>query len=99
MEKDDLRKIEEWASHGTLRQFYAEVSAKLSKEEKYQVELEGDSLVCYRVHSEGGFLGIGKHQVKDPVLKIIRKGDETIIPDDSADEAFVKELASLLRVH
>ena len=99
MEEEDLRKIEGWASHGTLRQFYAEASAKLSKEGGYQVELEGDSLTCYRVRKEGGFLGIGKHEVKEPVLKIIRKGDEIAIPEESADEAFVKQLASLLRIH
>jgi len=96
--EDDLRRIQSWASHGTIRQFYAEVSAKMAKE-GYEVELEGDSLTCYRVRKEGGFLGIGKRQVKELMLKIIRKGEEIIIPEESADKEFVKELASSLRVH
>ncbi len=96
--EDDLRTIQSWASHGTIRQFYAEVSAKMAQE-GYEVELEGDSLTCYRVRKEGGFLGIGKRQVKELMLKIIRKGEEIIIPEESADKEFVKELASSLRVH
>ncbi len=96
--EDDLCSIQSWASHGTLRQFYAEVSAKMGKE-GYQVELEGDSLICYRVRKEGGFLGIGKRQVKELVLEIIRKGEEIVIAEECADKEFVKELARSLRVH
>ena len=96
--EEELRRIKNWASHGTLRQFYTEVSAKVSGQ-GYEVELEGDTLTCYRIRKVGGFLGIGAKRVREPVLKVIRKEEEIIVPEDSADEEFVHFLASSLKQH
>lgn len=96
--EDELRKIRNWASHGTLKQFYAEIAAKLSKQ-GYITELEGNTLTCYRVRKEGGFLGIGRRTIKEPVLKAVQEGNEVRIPAESANPDFVHLLAGLLKQH
>jgi len=96
--EDVLQKIKNWSSRGTLRQFYAEASAKAATK-GYNSELTGDTITFYRTHKEGGFLGIGRRTVKEPVLKIIRHDDTVEIPEDSIDEAFVQELAGSLKQH
>ncbi|MCE5260220.1 MAG: hypothetical protein LLG44_14355 [Chloroflexi bacterium] len=97
MEEDALHKIHVWASHGTMKQFSAEVIAKLSKTE-YRAELDGDTLTCYIIEKPRGFLGLGPKKRKN-LLTIIRKGDEVIIPPESADPAFVQELSEILKQH
>jgi hypothetical protein len=94
----DVRKIAAWAGQGTLRQFYIEVAAKTAKR-GYEAEMMGDTVTCYRVSKQGGFLGLGGRQIKDPVLKIV--GDESgiCIADDCCDEEFVHELAGMLTHH
>ena len=98
MEEDALHKIHIWASHGTMKQFSAEVIAKLSKTD-YQAELDGDTLTCYIVEKPHGFLGLGGAKKRKNLLTIIRKGDEVEIPPESADPAFVEELAEILKQH
>ena len=95
---EELQKIKRWSSRGTIRQFYAEASAKASAA-GYRSELDGDTITFYRTRKEGGFLGIGGHTVKEPVLTIIRHNDSVEIPGDTVDEAFVQELASNLQQH
>ncbi len=96
--EDELRKLRNWASHGTLRQFYAEISAKASLQ-GYLTEMEGNSVTCYKVRKEGGFLGIGRRTIKEPVLKAVQEGNEVRIPDESVNAEFVHLLAPLLKQH
>jgi len=96
--EDELQKIKNWSTRGTLRQFYTEASAKASAK-GYKSELTGNTITFYRTHKEGGFLGIGARTIKEPVLKIIRHDDTVEIPEDSVDEEFVKELAGSLKQH
>jgi len=96
--EDALHTVRSWASHGTLRQFHTEISAKVGPE-GYEVEIEGDTLICYKVRKEGGFLGIGARKIKETVLKVIGEGADLQMPEDSADEEFVLLLASKLKQH
>ena len=96
--EDELQKIKNWSSHGTLRQFYTEVSAKAASM-GYKAELTGNTITFYRTHKAGGFLGIGARTIKEPVLKIIRHDDTVEIPEDSVDPEFLKELAGSLKQH
>jgi hypothetical protein len=96
--EEELQKIKNWSSRGTLRQFYAEASAKASAV-GFKSQLEGDTITFYRSHKEGGFLGIGARTVKEPVLKIIRHDNTVEIPEDGVDDAFVQELAGSLKQH
>ena len=96
--QDDLFKIHVWASHGTMKQFSAEVIAKLSKI-GYNADLDGDTLTCYKIEHQGGILGIGARKVKKTVLKIIRKGSDVEIPESEADPEFVAQLSALLKQH
>ena len=96
--EDELGRIRAWASHGTIRQFYSEVISKVSGE-GYQVEVEGNTLTCFKTRKQGGFLGIGRRTIKESVLQVVREGDVVTIPEESADEEFVKLLASKLSQH
>jgi hypothetical protein len=96
--EDELRKIRNWASHGTLRQFYAELSAKASQQ-GYITELEGNTVTCYQVRKEGGILGLGRRTIKEPVLKAVQEGTEVVIPTESANAEFVHLLVGLLKQH
>lgn len=96
--QDELHKIHIWASHGTMKQFSAEVIAKLSKI-GYNADLNGDTLTCYKIEHQGGILGIGVRKTKRTVLKIIRKGSDVEIPENEADPEFVAELSELLKQH
>lgn len=96
--EEELQRIRNWASHGTIRQFYTEVAARVT-ELGYQAELEGNALMCYKVHKEGGFLGIGARKIRETVLQVTREGDEVLVPEESADEEFVRLLAGVLTQH
>ena len=96
--QDELHKIHIWASHGTMKQFSAEVIAKATKI-GYEAELVGDTLTCYKVEHQGGVMGIGRRKIKKTVLKIIRRGSDVEIPESDADPAFVAELSELLKQH
>ena len=96
--EEELHKIRGWASHGTLKQFYSEVSAKIG-EEGYKAKLEGDTLTIYKTHREGGFLGIGARKIQDAVLVLVGEGANLEIPEESADEEFVRFLADKLKQH
>ena len=93
-----LHQVQTWASHGTLRQFRAEISGALSAQ-GYDVDVKGDVLTCYRVGKKGSFLGIGKRRQREPVLRIVRQGDETRVAEEPVDEDFVKLLAKSLEQH
>jgi hypothetical protein len=98
-EQGDLRRIMTWAGMGTPRQFYLEVVSKVA-EEDYEAELEGDTLTCYRVEKEGGFLGIGGETNREPVLKVIMPEEGDVeIPEDPRDEEFIHFLANQLTQH
>ncbi|MBM3187910.1 MAG: hypothetical protein FJZ90_04215 [Chloroflexi bacterium] len=96
--EDTLRKLQIWASHGTIRQFYTEVSAKISPL-GYEAEMTGDTVTCYRVRKEGGFLGIGARKVREPVFKVTRTDSEIVIDESSLDKEFVTLLAGMLAQH
>lgn len=98
---DDLRKIQSWAMHGTVRQVYADMAARLTTEGDYEAELEadGETIGFYRVTKQGGFLGIGGKMVREPVLTVIRQGEEVLIPEEPRDEEFVHLLAQKLEAH
>ena len=96
--EDALHKIRNWASHGTLRQFRTEIAGKVAPD-GYEVEMEGDTLVCYRVSKAGGFLGIGARKVKETVLEVVGEGEGMQMIEESADEEFVAYLAGKLTQH
>ena len=96
--EEALRKIRIWASHGTPRQFYSEVLAKASGE-GYEVEFEGNTLTCFKMRKEGGFLGIGARKIKDTVLQVTFNGEEIEVSAETVDEEFVNLLASKLAQH
>ena len=96
--EEALRKIRIWASHGTPRQFYSEVLPKVSGE-GYEVEFEGNTLTCFKIRKEGGFLGIGARTIKDTVLQITFGGEEIEVSAETADEEFVNLLARKLAQH
>ena len=96
--EEELRTIRGWASHGTLRQFRTEISGKVAAD-GYRVQLQGDTLTVYRIRKEGGFLGIGARKIEEPVLVVIGEGANMTIPEESADEEFVRLLAPKLKQH
>lgn len=96
---EELRRIRVWASHGTMKQFATEVTAKISKLGGYQTDLEGDTLTIYHYVKSGGVLGIGARKVKETVLKVIRQGDDVVIPEDSVNADFVERFSGLLKQH
>jgi len=96
--EEDLRKIRNWASHGTPRQFLAEVTAKVAGV-GYTAELDGNTLTVFAEHREGGFLGIGAKKIRDTKLQVIFGQDEVSIPDDTADPEFIQHLLGLLTAH
>ncbi len=95
---ESVRKIQVWASHGTLRQFFAELSAKLLNM-GVQCKLEGSTITCYRVEKQGGFLGIGAKKTEIPLLKITKDGDQISIDEDTLDLEFVERLAAEFQAH
>ena len=96
---EKTRKILAWATHGTSRQFYTEVSAKVAGL-GYLTEVESDTLTCYRVRKEGGFLGIGARKIREPVLRVVYHGEgQAEIPEDCVDPEFVDLLEGLLKPH
>ena len=96
--EEDLQEITSWVARGTLVQFVNEVSARI-EDEGYKVQHGGNTLTIYRVEKKGGVLGIFGGTVKEPVLRIVREGDDVTIPDDSVDTRFVRMLASSLEGH
>jgi hypothetical protein len=96
--QDELYKIKIWASHGTMKQFSAEVIAKANKL-GYEADLDGNTLTCYKVEHQGGVLGLGRKKIKKTALKIIRTGNDVEIPEGDADPEFVAKLSDLLKQH
>ena len=96
--EDPVRRIQVWASHGTLRQFFAELSAKLLNL-GVQCELEGTTITCYRVEKSGGFLGIGGKKAKVPLLRLTKDGDQISIDESTLDREFVDRLAEEFKAH
>jgi hypothetical protein len=96
---DTLLKVQNWASHGTMRQFMAEIHAKVEGQ-GYEVGSEGNTLIVSRVQKEGGFLGIGGKTIREPVLRV-DYDDEGLaqVDSDSADPEFIAYLAGLLGAH
>ena len=95
---ESVRKIQVWASHGTLRQFFAELSAKLLNLGA-QCKLEGSTITCYREEKTGGFLGIGAKKTVIPLLRLTRDGDQISIDEDALDLEFVEQLAQEFQAH
>ena len=96
--EDALHKIQTWASHGTMRQFQAEIGAKVAQD-GYEVAIKGTSLVCSRVHKEGGFLGIGAKKIREPVLRIEYVDGLANVASEPVDAEFVAYLSGLLGAH
>jgi len=93
-----ILKIKNWASHGTLQQFYTEIAAKL-RPLGYEVALEGEAIVFRKVSKEGGFLGLFRRRAATEVLRVIRHDDQVEIPEASTDAEFVTLVADLLKQH
>jgi len=88
-----LATIAGWFVKGTLTQFQIAFKHYLASE-GYAVERQGDALLFYRIRKEGGFLGIGRKTLKEPVMKIIEGEEGVQIPPKPLDEEFVQRLAS-----
>jgi hypothetical protein len=98
--EDQLLEMRHWATRGTVRQFFAELSARVSTNPEYQCEMtDEESIACYRIRKEGGFLGIGAKTVREPVLEIYRHGEEVTIPEETADAEFLSWLMEQLQPH
>jgi hypothetical protein len=97
--ESELLKIQRWAMHGTVRQAYADMAARLTTEKEYTAELEDDTMIFYRRSKEGGVFGLFGKAAKTPVLKVIRKGEEVLIPEEPRDEEFINVLSRLLEAH
>jgi hypothetical protein len=97
--QEDLQKIQRWAMHGTVRQAYADMAARLTTEKEYTAELADETMVFYRQSKGGGLFGLFGKGTKTPVLKIIRKGEEIEIPEEPRDEEFINVLSRLLEAH
>jgi len=93
-----LERITGWFVRGTLAQFQIAVEHHLAGD-GYTVERDGDALLFYRTHKEGGFLGIGKKTVKEPVMKITRGEDGVQIAPEPLDREFAQYLANYLAQH
>jgi len=100
--EDKLRRIKIWAGHGTPRQFFVELEARLAakgQKREYVAEGEGSTITCYRLGKTGGFLGVGAMQTKAPVLRIIFGENGVEVPAEGADPVFVDWLAARLHQH
>lgn len=99
VEKNELQKITSWAGMGTPRQFFLEVTSKVSGTD-YEAELEDDVLTCYRVEKEGGILGIGGKTVREPVLELIFPDvGDVEVAEEHRDQEFIEFLAGQLQQH
>ncbi|MHB1295277.1 MAG: hypothetical protein ACYC4R_09825 [Anaerolineae bacterium] len=96
--EDKVRTICRWACHGTMNQFFTEISSKTSQL-GYQSELSGNTLTCYKMVKSGGVIGIGTKKIKQPVLTIIHNGDGITVPPESVDEQFLDQLLVRLKAH
>jgi hypothetical protein len=93
-----LDRIAVWASHGTLSQFRTEIDGYLTSR-GYHSEVQGEELVIYRPHKEGGFLGIGAKTIKEPLLVVSKAGGTVSILSEPRDEDLIQYLSSILRQH
>jgi len=96
--EQELLKLRRWMSHGTPRQFYTEIAHKIASR-GYRAEIEDDTVTCYRVKKQGGFLGIGGRKMTTPVLVVTRRDEEIDIDAANADPEFVTLLTELLQAH
>lgn len=94
---EQITRLKNWVSHGTMRQFYTEMQAKLANTE-YTVELVGDVITFYRTRKEGGILGLFARRVREQLLQISRQDDQVVIAE-GADPEFVQYVNSLLKQH
>jgi hypothetical protein len=97
--EDHLNEINSWANRGTLRQFALELTARLSDDSQYEVEMSDNAVRVQRVEKEGGFLGIGGHETKDTVLEVVKEDELTTVRPETADAEFVTYLAGTLEQH
>lgn len=96
--EEELRKIRLWASHGTIRQFRAEIEGRIAAE-GYKVDLESDTIAVYRISRQGGFLGLGVRKTREPVLRVTFGAEGVTLDEASADAEFVKYLAAGFSQH
>jgi hypothetical protein len=94
-----LAYITSWANRGNMKQFYTEVSARLSTDNEHDVELDGDAVTFYNVRKEGGILGIGAQTVREPALRLVQEGEMTKISDDPMDPDCAMAVAQALSRH
>ncbi|MBC7315029.1 MAG: hypothetical protein H5T70_01225 [Chloroflexi bacterium] len=94
---EQVTRLKNWVSHGTMRQFYTEMQAKLANTE-YTVELSGDTVTFYRVRKEGGFLGLFARRVREKLLQVSRQDDQIVIAE-GANPEFIQYVNSLLKQH
>jgi len=90
-----LERITNWFVRGTLTQFQVAAEHRLSGD-GYAVEKDGDALLFHRVHTKGGFLGVGKKIVKEPVMRIGKGDGGAYISPEPLDPEFVRYLADYL---
>ena len=93
-----LERISTYASHGTLSQFRTEIGGYLTSS-GYDSEVQGDELLIYRPHKEGGFLGIGAKTIKEPLLRIRKIAGSVSIPQEPRDEELLQYLNTILHQH
>lgn len=82
-----------------MRQFALELRARLQDTSDYDVALEEDRLRVIKTHKKGGLLGIGGQTRRTTVLEAIKEGDQVVIREETADQAFSSDLAERLKHH
>jgi len=95
---EKLHKLRNWISHGSMQQFFTEVSPKLLAL-GYETDLVGDRLSIFRVEKRGGFLGIGAKKVRTAVLDATRQGDDIEIDSASLDPGVVDLILGFMHAH
>jgi len=96
--EEKLHKLRNWISHGSMQQFFTEVSPKLLAL-GYETDLVGGKLSIFRVEKQGGFLGIGAKKVRTAVLETTRQGDDIEIDSTTVDPAIVDVILGFMHAH
>ena len=95
----NLHAIEIWANHGTLRQFAAELDARLGNLKGYHIVLKDNVLQVVKTTSEGGLFGIGSHKDEEIVLEVTDVDGNMTIRQVTADSELVAYLGRALQSH
>jgi hypothetical protein len=94
-----LREITSWVGRGTFQQFITEVHTRIAGH-GYRMTRKGNTLTFHKGGLGRRFLALfGVRKARQPLLRVIREGDNVTIPEESVDAEFVHFLATSLEKH